>query len=69
MSRKNEKNHSNLIYSRNFLRMQKEDAAVPGCTRHSKNYCFRQLPQALILQKGCDQMPNICGTAATLGGA
>ena len=30
---------------------------------------FQQLPQALILQKGCDQMPNICGTAATLGGA
>lgn len=29
---------------------------------------FQQLPQALILQKGCDQMPNICGTAATLGG-
>lgn len=29
----------------------------------------QQLPQALILQKGCDQMPNICGTAATLGGA
>lgn len=40
ISRKNEKNHSNLIYSRKFLNTQKKDAAVPGCTRHSVNYCF-----------------------------
>ena len=52
------------------------DALGIGTSEHSMIGKFidtildeEQLPQALILQKGCDQMPNICGTAATLGGA